>query len=59
MGNKDELFDCNVTRESFRRVQEYASEVGTDWITYVEFDGVHEFCRDEGPLDGLIRLLEA
>ena len=59
MGSRDELFDCNVTRESFRRVQEYASEVGTDWITYVEFDGVHEFCRDEGPLDGLIRLLEA
>lgn len=57
MGNRDELFDCKVSRESFRRVEEYAREVGTDWITYVEFEGVHEFCRDDGPLDELIRLL--
>jgi hypothetical protein len=57
MGNRDGLFDYNVSRESFRRVEEYAREVGTDWITYVEFEGVHEFCRDDGPLDELIRLL--
>ena len=57
MGTNDNLFDYKVSRESFRRLEAMAKEVGTDWVTYTEFDGVHEFCRDDAPLDELIRLL--
>jgi hypothetical protein len=28
--------------------------VGTDWLTFHDFDGMHEFCWDEEPIQKLI-----
>lgn len=30
-------------------------EVGTDWVQLIHFDGVHEFCKDDGPIEKLIK----
>ena len=57
MGTNDNLFDYKVSREAFHRLEAISKEVGTDWVTYMEFEGIHEFCRDDAPLDELIRLL--
>ena len=54
VGVKDALFDISGARRSFDRLKEICSAVGTDWVDYIEFDGTHEFCRDDGPIERMI-----
>ena len=54
VGEKDELFDIAGARRSFNRLKEICRPVGTDWVDYIEFDGAHEFCRDDGPIEKMI-----
>ena len=35
-------------------MQQYCAEVGTDWVDLIVFDGVHEFCHDDRPIERLI-----
>lgn len=54
MGDKDELFDSRYSEESFERIKDYCKNVGSDWVELVVFDGTHEFCKDDAPIERLI-----
>lgn len=54
MGNKDELFDSRYSKESFERIKDYCKTVGSDWVDLLVFDGTHEFCPDDAPIERLI-----
>lgn len=58
IGNKDELFDYTYGVESFERVNEICEAVGTQWIDFIVFDGIHEFCKDDKPILRLINELK-
>jgi len=58
VGLKDELFDVSGARRSYGRLKEICHTVGTDWVDYIEFDGAHEFCRDDGPIERMINDLK-
>lgn len=51
LGTGDTLFKIEDGKRSYERIREMCSEVGTDWLEFVVFDGVHEFCPDDGPID--------
>lgn len=53
IGTKDELFDVENGIKSFERLKKLCSEVGTDWVELVTFDGTHEFCKDDKPIHRL------
>ena len=53
IGTRDELFDATYGKQSFVRLTELCHEVGTDWISFVPFDGTHEFCHDDMPIERL------
>lgn len=54
IADHDELFVCENGIRAFEKVQQYCAEVGTDWVDLIVFDGVHEFCRDDRPIERLI-----
>ena len=54
IADHDELFVCENGKKSFEKVQQYCAEVGTDWVDLIVFDGVHEFCHDDRPIERLI-----
>ena len=54
MGDKDQLFDAEYSKESFERIKEICKDVGTDWTELIVFDGKHEFYKDDAPIDKLI-----
>lgn len=54
MGKRDELFDSRYSEASFERIKEYCKDVGTDWCSLILFDGKHEFCLDDMPIERLI-----
>ena len=58
MGDKDQLFDAEYTKKSFNRLSDMAKEVGTDWLDLMIFDGNHEFCRDDAPIERLVNDLK-
>lgn len=54
MGTRDELFRSEYSEESFERVKAYCEDVGTAWCDLILFDGKHEFCLDDAPIERLI-----
>ncbi len=54
MGNQDELFDYKESLKSFETIKTICKDVGTDWIRLMVFDGTHEFCKDDSPIEQLI-----
>lgn len=50
VGINDELFDIEDAREEIKRLKEMGKEVQNEWVEFVEFEGVHEFCLDNAPL---------
>ena len=59
MGTRDELFKSQYSEESYERIKAYCKDVGTDWCQLVLFDGKHEFCLDDAPVERLINDLKA
>lgn len=57
IGTRDELFDVRYGEKSLERLKKLCGEVGTDWLTFVPFDGTHEFCKDDIPIEALIKEL--
>lgn len=53
VGDNDELFDCKYSRESFERIKELCSDVGTDWVDFAVFEGVHEMFKNDEPIQRL------
>ena len=58
MGTRDELFRSEYSEESFERIKAYCKDVGTDWCDLILFDGKHEFCLDDAPIERLINDLK-
>lgn len=54
IANHDELFDCRFGKSSFERLKEICGDKLSDRFELIVFDGVHEFCRDDAPLDRLV-----
>ena len=59
LGNRDDLFSFESGKQEFERLKILCKDVGTDWLRFIEFDGIHEFCSDEAPLIELVKHLES
>ena len=57
IGTKDELFDATHGIKSYERLTEMCKDVGTDWLSFVLFEGTHEFCKDDIPIQMLVEEL--
>ena len=57
IGNKDELFDYREGIDAFEKLKKRCEKCGTNWIELIVFDGTHEFCRDDAPLEKLAKIL--
>ena len=55
--NNDELFEVKHGIESFERIKEIFEDKDTGWIKLVVFDGVHEFCKDDKPIEEFLSVL--
>jgi len=53
-GNQDEMFDYRDSVESFERVKSLCEKVGTDWIDFELFDGIHEVFKNDEPIKNMI-----
>ncbi len=54
IGTKDDLFDVTYGIKSYERVLEICKDVGTDWISFITFEGTHEFCKEDAPIKALV-----
>ncbi|MBQ7794010.1 MAG: dienelactone hydrolase family protein [Clostridia bacterium] len=54
VGDADELFDYKNSQDSFAKLKKMCERVGTDWVEFIVFGGVHEFCRDDAPIERLV-----
>lgn len=52
MGTKDALFDYHNTIESFNEATQMCDK---DWMQLHIYEGTHEFCKDDEPIESLIR----
>lgn len=58
IGKNDPAFNYIYGEESFERIKEICAEGGTDWVNFIVFDGKHEFCRDDAPIERLVGYLK-
>ena len=58
VGAQDALFDVKYARESFERIKELSAEVGSEWIAFDDFEGIHEFVKTDEFIDKLIEDLK-
>ena len=58
MGTRDELFRSEHSEESFERIKAYCKDAHIDWCDLILFDGKHEFCLDDAPIERLINDLK-
>ncbi len=58
LGSRDDLFSFDSGKTEFERLKTLCSDVGCDWLSFVEFDGIHEFCSDTEPLRKLVSHLK-
>ena len=55
VGDKDDLFDYKKSEESFKRVKELCSDVGTNWADFAVFEGTHELFKYDEPIEKLVK----
>ena len=53
IGTRDALFDVKGGIASYERLAEMSREVGCDWLEFITYDGTHEFCHDDAPIEKL------
>ncbi len=54
VGVHDTLFNVTGARAEIKRLKGKCQAVGTDWLDYIEFEGEHEFCKDDSPIKRLV-----
>ena len=54
IGTKDQMFDVAYGIKSYEKVLELCKDVGTDWLSFIAFEGTHEFFKDDAPIKALI-----
>ncbi len=59
MGDSDPLFDKGNTKTEFDRIKKAADKAGVsmDWAELVIFEGDHEFCKDDAPIEDIMKYL--
>ncbi len=57
MGDADPLFAIGDTRCEIARLERLSAAVGTEWMTFAEFGGPHEFVKDDTYIDMVIKSL--
>lgn len=57
IGTKDSLFDVKHGIRAFEDLKELCKDVGTDWLTFIPFDGTHEFCLNDEPIIEMVKHL--
>ena len=57
IGTSDKLFDFEKGKESFARLRRLSEGVGDEWAKLIVFEGTHEFCHDDEPIEELMREL--
>ena len=55
IGKNDEMFEHEHGIRAFERLTALCRDVGTDWLNFISFDGTHEFCKDDSPIERLIK----
>ena len=58
IGTEDKTFAAVGGEESFAGLSALCREVGTDWVELIEFEGTHEFLRDDAPLHRMRQALK-
>ena len=53
IGTNDGIFNVTHGIKSYERLSELCKDVGTDWLSFVTFEGTHEFCKDDTPIKAL------
>ena len=56
LGRSDELFACESGIAEFERLKALCAPLGTDadWLDFILYDGTHEFCREDTPIERLV-----
>ena len=54
IGTNDRLFDVAHGIKSYERILEICKDAGTDWLSFITFEGVHEFCKDDKQIKALV-----
>lgn len=57
IGKDDKLFNVQYGIKSYERLLEMCKDVGTDWLSFITFEGTHEFCKDDAPIEALVKHL--
>ena len=57
IGTNDQLFDHASGVRSFEKLVSLCRDVGTDWVDFISFEGTHEFCKQDLPIERLIKEL--
>ena len=57
IGKSDPLFDAKYGYDSYAELCEICKDVGTEWVDFMPFDGEHEFCKDDAPIDRMVQHL--
>jgi hypothetical protein len=55
MGISDFFWDSKYSLVAFDELKGYCEKVGTDWVDLVMFEGTPEFCKDDAPIERLVR----
>ena len=58
IADNDELFDVNEGIKSFEYLMQMSKPYGNDWVDLVVFPGVHEFCKDDEPIQKIIEYIK-
>lgn len=48
------MFDYKYGVEAFDKIKKICEKVGMDWIELIVFDGTHEFCKYDKPIENLV-----
>ncbi len=59
IGDNDEFFDCKYGIESFEKLKKLCQSVGTEWVDLKVLGGIHEFCKDDEPIQKLVSDIRA
>lgn len=53
-GIRDELLPVDGAKAEYNRLIELCEPVGTDWLSFLAFDGTHQFCKDDSYIKQMV-----
>ena len=55
IGKNDALFDYKGGETSYERLKNLSKDKKENWLTFIEFDGGHEFCKEDESIKELVK----